>query len=127
MTLKIAVFAPMPRPSVSTNARANPGTRVRFRNAMRMSLIMGRVDLGSPRKAAIVPVPGGNNPRNPLTRNSVYTRSRLERPGLGRRSPSAAHYRPHLARRFGASRLLRVHADLALVAARTVHLLEAQI
>ena len=45
MTLKMAVFAPMPRPSVSTNATANPGTRARFRNAMRMSLIMGRLEL----------------------------------------------------------------------------------
>jgi len=46
MTLKIAVFAPMPSPSVSTNATANPGTRVRFRNAIRMSLTIGRLEVG---------------------------------------------------------------------------------
>src|SRR5262245_51707987 len=41
ITLKIAVLAPMPRPSVRMNARANPGMRGRLLRAMRMSLIMG--------------------------------------------------------------------------------------
>ena len=40
MTLKIAVLAPMPRPSVRMKASENPGILGRLRRAIRMSLIM---------------------------------------------------------------------------------------
>src|SRR5688572_8762981 len=39
MTLKIAVLAPMPRPSVRMNASENPGMRGKVRSARRISLI----------------------------------------------------------------------------------------
>src|SRR5262245_23497755 len=38
MTLKIAVLAPIPRPSVRMNASENPGMRGRVRSARRISL-----------------------------------------------------------------------------------------
>src|SRR6478672_11853591 len=40
MTLKIAVLAPMPRPSVRMKASEKPGIRGRVRRARRMSSIM---------------------------------------------------------------------------------------
>ena len=39
MTLKMAVLAPMPRPSVRMKASENPGMRGSVRSARRMSLI----------------------------------------------------------------------------------------
>src|SRR3954465_4028508 len=41
MTLKMAVLAPMPRPSVRMKARENPGMRGSVRSARRRSLITG--------------------------------------------------------------------------------------
>jgi hypothetical protein len=40
ITLKIAVLAPMPRPSVRMNASEKPGIRGSVRRATRMSSIM---------------------------------------------------------------------------------------
>src|SRR5260221_10845357 len=72
-TLKIAVLAPMPRPSVRTTARVNPGTRRRLRRAKRRSGIsMGSSSSWKGRRMALR---GAVDRHQRAGRESVFGRS----------------------------------------------------